>query len=333
MTERLLAHSVDLRIPIEKVAEGLRNAWDIVDIWESYVGSREDFVNETNLIYRGVLQRAHERYCQHFKEQEILRKDEYFIKAVAAAFARMTIVETLEIYDFDIKGSWRTYSRSWIDQVSDKEALGQSLLLPMRWEEARLYELGDPPTELLVKLPAAIHQAGGLVTAFNLELSFPESLATLTQNKEDLVALTASVQRLKQFKLRSQEVRPRTFWPPVPEAEVEHVKTFLRALLDTPSLEDLSLDFTFLWDHDNMPSSTSLGSIFTFRSWTKLHNLFWRICTLHLEEFKQFISNLPASIEFISPYATHLLSGTWAEALDVLRGKSRYTTIEYPSGG
>lgn len=182
----------------------------------------------------------------------------------------MPIVETLEIYDFDIEGSWRTYSRSLIDQVSDKE---------------------------------------------------------------DLVALTASVQRLKQFKLRSQEVRPRTFWPPVPEAEVEHVKTFLRALLDTPSLEDLSLDLTFLWDHDNMPSSTSLGSIFTFRSWTKLHNLFWRICPLHLEEFKQFISNLPASIEFISPYATHLLSGTWAEALDVLRGKARYTTIEYPSGG
>lgn len=35
MTERLLAHSADLRIPMEKVAEGLRNAWDIVDIWES----------------------------------------------------------------------------------------------------------------------------------------------------------------------------------------------------------------------------------------------------------------------------------------------------------
>jgi hypothetical protein len=35
----------------------------------------------------------------------------------------------------------------------------------------------------------------------------------------------------------------------------------------------------------------------------------------------------------MSPYATHLLSGTWAEALDVLRRKARYTTIEYPSGG
>jgi hypothetical protein len=143
---------------------------------KSYVGSREDFVEETDLIYRGVLQTAHERYCQHFKEQEILRKDEYFIKAVAAAFARIPIVETLEIYNFDVEGSWRTYSRSWDDQASDKEALGQNLLLPMRWEEARLYELGDPPAEILVKLPAAIHQAGGAITALNLELSFPEAL-------------------------------------------------------------------------------------------------------------------------------------------------------------
>ena len=326
-------HAVDLHFPTEKVAEELRNAWNIVDIWESYAINPKDLVRETDLIYCGVLQEAHERYRQHFQEQVILRKDAYFIKAVAAAIARMPTVDALEICDFDYQGSWRTYSRSWIDQVSDKEALGQNLLVPMRWEQARRYELGDPPTEILVKLPAAIHQAGGLVTALKLELSFPESYATLTQNEEDLVALKASVQGLKHFKLRARHFKVRSFGPPVPEAEVEHIKTFLHALLDTQSLEHLFLDFGFLWDRDNMPSSTSLGSLFTFRSWPKLRHLFWRVCPLHLEEFKQFIGNLSTPIEYMGPHATHLLSGTWAEALDVLRRKAKYTTIECPSGG
>jgi hypothetical protein len=57
-----------------------------------------------------------------------------FIKAVAAAIARMPTVDALEICDFDYQGLWRTYSRNWIDRVSDKEALGQNLLVPMRWE-------------------------------------------------------------------------------------------------------------------------------------------------------------------------------------------------------
>ena len=243
----------------------------------------------------------------------------------------MTTMDALEIYDFDYQGSCRTYPRSWIDQVFDKEALGQNLLVPMRWEQATWYELGDPPTEILVKLPAAIHQAGGLVAALKLELSFPKSYATLTQNEEDLVALKASVQGLKNFKLRARRVRDRSFWPPV--REVEHVKTFLHALLDTQSLEDLSLDFGSLWDPDSMASSASLGSLFTFRSWPKLHHLFWRIWPLHLEEFKQFIGNLSTPIEYMGPHTTHLLSGTWAEALDILRRKAKYTTIECPSGG
>jgi hypothetical protein len=127
-------HAVDLHFPTEKVAEELRNASNIVDIWESYAINPKDLIRETDLIYCGVLQEAHERYRQHFQEQEVLRKDAYFIKAVAAAIARMPTVDALEICDFDYQGLWRTYSRNWIDRVSDKEALGQNLLVPMRWE-------------------------------------------------------------------------------------------------------------------------------------------------------------------------------------------------------
>jgi hypothetical protein len=73
-------HAVDLHFPTEKVAEELRNASNIVDIWESYAINPKDLIRETDLIYCGVLQEAHERYRQHFQEQEALRKDAISLK-------------------------------------------------------------------------------------------------------------------------------------------------------------------------------------------------------------------------------------------------------------
>lgn len=64
-----------LALPDGKGGRRTANAWNIVDIWESYPINPKDLIRETDLNYCGVLQEAHERYRQHFQEQEVLRKD------------------------------------------------------------------------------------------------------------------------------------------------------------------------------------------------------------------------------------------------------------------
>jgi hypothetical protein len=94
----------------------------------------------------------------------------------------------------------------------------------------------------------------------------------------------------------------------------------------------MNLDFGFLWDHEE-PPFVSLGSIITLRPWRNLWCLYWRNVPLHLTELEQFIDQLDTPIKLMGMHSMHLLSGSWAEGLDVLRKKSTaYSRFEHPSG-
>jgi hypothetical protein len=273
-TEQMISLTAErYKISEEQVTELITKAWEIVDAWDDYVCGSEDSADEKVSSYQALLRPAHEDYPFQFTLQKQLLEDGSFINLIAGGFARMLSARRLEIWDLEFEGSWKKFAKGRMDQVTDNQALIDSMLLPMQWGEARLHGLLGPPAEILVKLPAAIHQSRGLLTALDIEISFPKDYTILTRSADDLLALTAGVQRLKHFKLRAQGVRNAGFWPEREANEVEHIKAFLRTLIDTNSLETLSTDFNFLWDQHSMPSSISLGPIFTFRPWPKLRRL------------------------------------------------------------
>jgi hypothetical protein len=303
----------------------------IVESWEDFLsGISDDSVSEQNLGYRMVLRRAHEEYRRCFEDQEKLRENESFIQAVAAAFARMPFAKRLEFHDSDYR-SWRRY-RSYIDQTSDNDALRQNLVYPVGWEEARLHQLGPPPMEVLVKLPGAIHKAGGFLTGLEIDVPPLEQYAPLALNDEDVKNLTAVVQKMKLFHFRPSSARHPDLWPPPEPGQVKDLVMFLSALLDTESIEDMNLDLDFLWNIDH-PPSFSLGSILTFRPWRNLSSISCSGVPLHLSELEQFVQHLVLPVGFMSLRSIRLLSGSWAEALDILREKTvDYLSFGSPSG-
>lgn len=51
--------------------------------------------------------------------------------------------------------------------------------------------------------------------------------------------------------------------------EVDNLRELLTVLLDTESIHEMGLDFTFLWDEESRPPF-SLGSVINLRPWPNL---------------------------------------------------------------
>ena len=103
-------------------------------------------------------------------------------------------------------------------------------------------------------------------------------------------------------------------------------------LLDSKSIEDMHLDVGFL-RHPENPPLFSLGSIVTRRTWKNLSYLSWSEIPLHLRELEQFIERHETPNMCMWMKEMRLLSGTWADALDIFRKKpTRRLTFEEPLG-
>ncbi|PSS13293.1 hypothetical protein M430DRAFT_267445 [Amorphotheca resinae ATCC 22711] len=314
----------------EMILEAAKKVRPILESWEGFVrGTPDDPACENDLRYRMLLRRAHEEYRRRFADQERLREDGSFIRAVAAAIARMPTAKRLELRDEDFNSTMRR--AGYFAQADDNEVLVQDMLLPITWEEARLHGLGQPPAEVLVKLPGAIHKAGALLTGLDIEVSPPEDYAVPAPSEEDCHDLTAAVQKLKTFNFRTRCLKGPSFWPAREPAEVEDLGRFLTALLDTESMEDVRLSFNSLWDSES-PPLFSLGYTITLRTWQNLRFLSLDAVPIHLAELERLINQLDRP-KIVRIDGMHLLSGSWAEGLDILRRKfTNYSSFNNPSG-
>ncbi|KAE9362683.1 hypothetical protein N431DRAFT_358420, partial [Stipitochalara longipes BDJ] len=133
--ERTTHSQADLyNVPEEIIIAGVKKAWKIIGEWRNFHAIdnmvNEDSHDEPGSTYRKVLRRGYEEYRKHYVEQERLRKEGAFIKAVAEAFARMPAARRLELWDAGWEiGARRRYVRTWLAQMSDDESLRKNMLV------------------------------------------------------------------------------------------------------------------------------------------------------------------------------------------------------------
>jgi len=216
--------------------------------------------------------------------------------------------------------------------VYSEESLTQRLLLPINFDEARYYQLAGPPSGLLSTLPVGIHNAGVSLTHLHIEVSPLRDYTTFASTQPKLRALTASAQSLKDFSFVCRGMDADLF-PIRSESNIDGLKKFLMALLDTSSLSEFLINLDSLWDNETQPSF-GFGLIIHFRTWPNLDSFHTSTLPLRLAELERFVNHLPRALRYIELKATRLLGGTWAEALDALKQQSgRGWSIDIPSGG
>lgn len=317
-----------LDLPVETLVEAVKKGPEYVNYWIDFSSG----IIRSDSQYLKILHEAHRLYQSNFDTQEKLRNGE-FITAIAAAFERMQMVETLEIRDYRSKyadDSDQMYERkgrpSYCEVVHDHEAMVESMVFPIKWEHTRKHELGHPCIDQLVRLPATIYLAGCNLTAFHIDVSGPRDLALFATEKDQLAELTNSMQNLKTFSFFIRDERDGMSvdeWPPRRADEILYMGNYLTHLLDTSSLQSLTMDLFFLWDNQDLRQTPNLLSILdarVLRKWKNLSYLnltFLPIRLQDIEALTKYVIKPRVKIDFS---AILLLDGDWDVVLDMMRG-------------
>ena len=360
--ERLVAKKTECVAVLERVkdilktwsrvsaddSEAVIGRWDIntnksdqeLMVLQRRNSAEEDELEEARHMH--LLHLAHGLYRLRYQKQEDLRHNDAFIQRFAAAMARMPRAKGLEIHDF-VRGRYTQQEYYDFDEPPSDEYAGlidiDSLTRPMSWDEATDRGFGEPPVEVLFRLPAAVQQAGGRLDRIALQTSTcaEHYYPLLTKaSVRDVVDLGRAVHdmRLKTFIfLHQTEMKPRIRRTPAPEA-MDAFDNLVTAMTNSEGLEMLWLRLDGGWADGGLDPDRrfSLGSLllpdgdslarWAQPPWRNLRDVHLSNFALHLSELERLAAQLRESgtkLGFLTLEKVHLLSGTWAQALELLR--------------
>ncbi|KUJ15429.1 uncharacterized protein LY89DRAFT_112632 [Mollisia scopiformis] len=296
------------------ISKAVMHVRNILKSWEMFLdGSPEDLVDSrtdfTARLHDGIanessghlliLRKAHGLYKHRFGEQQRLLKKNNFVEAVAAAFSRMPKARRLELHDREDRWKVRN-APHWIEGATNHSVLVHYMVYPMSSEQATLLGLQAPGRMLRmpITLPKAIHKAGSCLTSFSLRLSNPQIFSCLSMSNGDCTNLRVAMRKLTAFEFRPD---PFASWAPSAvreEAEMKHLRDYVTAVIDTDTIEDLSLWFDSYWTKGEVPLF-EMGALMSSRPWPKLYSLHTDGIPLHLADIKCFVEQLQGDVSAV----------------------------------
>ncbi|KAL8854317.1 MAG: hypothetical protein Q9221_000803 [Calogaya cf. arnoldii] len=209
------------------------------------------------------------------------------------------------------------------------------MLRRMTWDEGRHWVLGTPHTEILNDLPVAVHDGGIVLRSLFINItSLPQPYELLTA--EEMKNLSMGVQHLKNIEIELRGHRlanDAELGYALDTTEWQYLRNYIDAVLNTNSIERHSLDLECFMSENTGPL-TDLGSLMTFRSWGNLVEVRWRSVALYQKDMEHFFQQLRKPLKTLDLRSVHILSGSWAEILELLRtAPTGYdVTLSDPSG-
>ncbi|KAI0996650.1 hypothetical protein K3495_g11533 [Podosphaera aphanis] len=328
--EEMASHDADffLGTPKDVVDTAIDEGWKIGRAWVDF--AENDF-SEEDLCYRKPLLTAYQKYRELYLEQENLLQSGTFHRAATDAMARMHKATRLDVFNTEFIGRPKRRRRpDFITMVSNEDSLVESTLFPITWEKGRRFDLGEPPQNLIFNLLNAILENGIYLSALDIKVP-PSDFSALASDKKNLEVIKTTTERLKFFSYDPRVPYCSGLWAADDSSDVDALEIFISAHLHSRLLDEIQLSCDFLRVGPFSPWF-SIGRVLTRRSWPKLERITLTGLAFNLSEIKQFVKQLhrPIIIFFMR---IHLLSGTWAEVLDTLRGNVEYNpTLEDLSG-
>ena len=304
------------RVP-EKVATGLvaegKAVVETLRQLVSFDNGVQHWISDQD--HRARLHEIHREYVNRLEEQESLLESGDFFRLVGAIIARMPAARKLEFMDF----AFKTIEK-YILMVPGRDVWGavQRLTLqPMNGHDAKRNFLELPNYQCVVRVIDAVRSAGASLNTIDIRLTnsgHPGSLAPAPDIRQ---SFSSGMQKLQEFYFLCGDGG-------FTERNVDHLEAFLSACLDTPSLQMLHLDLGW---RKRDSETIDLGRVLGLSPRPNLTTFFTSRVGIHLPALVLFLERLPESPGIIYfQTSTHLLSGTWKEALDLFRRKTAYVS-------
>lgn len=314
------------------VGDVLREYRRILSVWEEF---SNDSVDERIHLDEAALslRRGHERYRALFQEQDQILQGGHFTRAVAAAMARshsggrpnlwlyMSDYQVLPWYHND-----RSVHRgtTGMDLSADPDRLIQSEVIQRSpWWHARETEEEEPPQSLLYELPLALRAEGVSLAGFQARINTPLTF-NFRMSHDQLSGLREVAETLNVFifHLREDDYEGPDYGAH-PDKLVGFYAYLSAAMGNVPSLSlSIGPEQSFL----------SIEPLLTSPSWQRLRCVDLSFMNMDIHGLRRFVGMLEQGVG-IELSRIRLTSGTWAEALDILRSKAGWGSYVWDPRG
>lgn len=251
-----------------------------------------------------TLRQVYIRYKKLFDAQVSLLKHGDFVRRVAQAVARLPPGVSMTITDFsDFELS--TLSEEILAETYYN--VRERLLETSSWTPKVTSLLPQPPTKLLYELPNAVARAGNPLTRLRIQLdSLTEQKPRLSeQEAKDLIS---AAKHLKALEID---------YDPQVRAEQHNFYNFVSLLSKGKNLRSVS--FTF--GRSIKEGDWSAQPLLALLPWAKLRKISLVNFPIHGDELSELLKNLTPGT-YVELIGVCLLSGLWANLLDVLLAKA-----------
>jgi hypothetical protein len=323
-------YSLKVHGPGPAVRADVERSRHIMSCWEAIgFGGHTDRVTQSDPAVV-ALRRGDKRYREKLGEQENILRNCFFARILAAAAARSRSRVWLLIsdsHDFICEQKTPVWSPFLADPdlLADPDRLVQSgLTHTQRWYNARGQEAHEAPQSLLYELPLEMREAGAHLVGLRVDISRPETF-TPKLSSVQISGLHEVAKGLRDFCFCLNGIPTGEYSVSLPSTKLmAGVHTYLSAAMGRQNVPNLylsltSLDATF-W-RETAIGQYSIAPLLTSPSWPRIKFLHLQRVPIHLEHLKKLMGMLQPSVrvEFV---LIHLMSGTWAEALDCIRSKA-----------
>lgn len=331
-------------IPHEKLGLAIDKAELILEKWSEFLNVLHDSDGDPDIIKEEIaksrevagLASAHEIYREQYIAQEDLLKDGAFVQAIVTAMSKIPTAKRLFVGDLfgDFEDGLRKYAKPFVDAVEDPECLaaGGTVMMALDWDSAWSKQLDDQPKEILPQLLINAFDNDIPINYLRLDLSSAADLS-ISVTQEQLQQLAAGTEHMRVFEFRG---------PASPTGGIltvdyspEQIARFcslISSCMGGKALTRLEVDLSFALDKFDPQPHVSMGSLLASRHCPDLEILHLSKFPLHLRELKKFLEGLNGPLRIILDDVL-LLSGTWAEALDLIRHKASWESyVRRPRG-
>lgn len=297
-----------------------------------------DNPTEEDLHFKRLLESGFEEFTKRFFQQRETLEHGDFVQSVKLALPKLQAVRHMSICDED--GDLPVHSRRGSQISSDVGSLDDEQLFeslsrwePMSYEDEEYIDLTGDATFLIPSLLAGFDTMN-FRQLYSLDIEISKSLCLVELGVPSLKydsKIEAAMQNLKAFRfIHRGPVSPRKI------NHIEGLRDFLGSIIVAESLECLHIE-TNLWNDKEStlgPDQLPLVSLIKARvDWPKLSSVL--LDTLHIEHSD--LMHLLRCVDsarrgYVGLRKIHLMDGSWATILDLLRERHSWANLASPSG-
>lgn len=313
---------------LEKVKVSITGIRHILSLWEPFRNGipieESAHLDEVAL----ALRRGHDRYRELFQQQDRIVQDGHFARAVAAAASKskawLSMSDTKISSGSDRSSLNRSRQKFWeLDfmTIANPYSLQYDLTPMIRPQESWLADGNaavEAPKSLLYEIPLAMRTAEVNLVGFEVNVHYPHGL-NLNMSEEQLSGLTAATKTLETFKFCTRKHIDHSIDPAPRPEDLRGFYAYLRATMGPRLVPNLHLDLASKFGHPGgmrFPIEPLLCSL----DWHGLKSAKLGHFDVSLQDLRHLMDMLePGTRLGVEDF--HLVSGTWAAALDCLRSK------------